>query len=70
MFCSVCKINLNSSLQADAHYAGKSHKYKAKSTASEVSASFANSAFFENGVFLVANTKLLMKLRSHSFSIR
>ena len=44
MFCSVCKINLNSSLQADAHYAGKSHKYKAKSQGSEVSASCASSA--------------------------
>ena len=36
MYCSVCKIFLNSSSQADAHFAGKSHKNKAKSVTSEV----------------------------------
>jgi competence CoiA-like predicted nuclease len=38
MYCSVCKIFLNSSLQADAHFAGKSHKNKVKSVCSEVGA--------------------------------
>ena len=37
MYCNVCKIFLNSSTQADAHFAGKSHKNKSnKSLTSEV----------------------------------
>ena len=41
-FCGVCKIYLNSSLQADAHYAGKSHKNKAKGQGSQVGSTFTN----------------------------
>ena len=38
IYCSVCKIFLNSSSQTDAHFAGKSHKKKVTALCQEVSA--------------------------------
>ena len=40
MYCNVCKIFLNSALQADAHFAGKSHKNKTKRENVEVGSKY------------------------------
>ena len=37
VYCSVCKVFLNSSSQAAAHYSGKSHQNKVRSQSSLVS---------------------------------